>query len=126
MVGAVDFVVVPAAAAVVFPVYFKFVNPSATPAERYVFPAMIAATLFVGGFERLGGYRLKQLSKLHWQLTRVTATWGATVSILLLMAFLGKVSEIYSRGWALGWIIAAPALLLIGRGILHCGIAFWI
>ncbi len=106
--------------------YFKFVNPSPTPVERYVFPAMLAATLFVGGFERLGGYRLKQLSKLHWQLTRVTATWGATVSILLLMAFLGKVSEIYSRGWALGWIIAAPALLLIGRGILHCGIAFWI
>jgi Undecaprenyl-phosphate glucose phosphotransferase len=126
MVGAIDFFVVPAAAAAVFPLYFKVVNPSATPAERYIFPAMLAATLFVGGFERLGGYQLKQLSKLHWQLTRVTATWVATVSILLSMAFLGKLSEIYSRGWALGWIIAVPALLLTGRGVLHCAISSWI
>jgi Undecaprenyl-phosphate glucose phosphotransferase len=128
MAGAIDFLLVLGAAAVLFPVYFELVNPSgsATPPERYILPAILAATLFVGGFERLGGYQLMQLPRLHWQLTRATTTWGAAVSILLLMAFFGKVSDIYSRGWAVLWIIIVPALLLTERGILHRAVAGWI
>lgn len=124
-VAGMDFFLVSAAAAAVFHIYFTVINPSATPAIPYIFPAMLAATLFVGAFERVGGYKLKQWSRLRWQLTRVSATWGLTVSILLATAFVGKVSEIYSRGWALGWIIAAPALLLTARGALHGTIAIW-
>jgi Undecaprenyl-phosphate glucose phosphotransferase len=42
-------------------------------------------------------------------------TWGGVLSILLLLAFLTKTTETFSRGWALGWIIFAPISLLAGR-----------
>src|ERR1700730_12191241 len=126
--GAIDFFLVLGTAAAGFPGYFELVNPSGsgTPPDRYILPAILAATFFVGGFERLGGYQLRQLPRLHWQLTRATVTWGAAVSILLLMAFFGKVSDIYSRGWAVLWMIIVPALLLAERGILHRTVAGWI
>jgi hypothetical protein len=46
-------------------------------------------------------------------------TWGGTTSVVLLLGFLTKTSETYSRGWALAWIIAAPILLVIGGCLLH-------
>jgi Undecaprenyl-phosphate glucose phosphotransferase len=125
-VAAGDFCVLLVAAAAVFAVYFNVLNPSATEPRLYVLPALFAATVFVGGFERLGGYRLRQLSRLYWQLTHVMMTWAVTVSALLLAGFLGKISQSYSRGWALEWIITAPALILIGRGILHYAIIAWV
>ena len=125
-VAASDFGALLAAAAVVFAVYFNVQNPSGTESRPYVLPALFAATLFVGGFERLGGYQLRQLSRLYWQLAHAMMTWGVTVSVLLLAGFLGKTSQNYSRGWALAWIIAAPALILIGRGILHYAIISWV
>jgi Undecaprenyl-phosphate glucose phosphotransferase len=121
-VAVADFCALLAAAAAVFALYFNFLNPSATEWRLYVLPALFAATLFVGGFERLGGYRLRQLSRLYWQLTHAMMTWGVTVSVLFLAAFFEKTSETYSRGWTLAWIISGPAVILIGRGILHYAI----
>ena len=57
---------------------------------------------------------------------RLVMTWGVTVSVLLLVAFLAKISESYSRGWRLAWIVAAPTLLLTVRGIIHLAIADWV
>jgi Undecaprenyl-phosphate glucose phosphotransferase len=125
-VRAIDFCLLLVAAAGVFTVYFGLVDPSEPEPGLYVFSALFAATLFVGGFERLGGYRLKQLSRLQWQLTRAILTWSVTVSILFLVAFLGKVMQSYSRGCVLAWIIAAPTLLLVGRGTLYLAINGWI
>jgi Undecaprenyl-phosphate glucose phosphotransferase len=86
---------------------------------RHVLSSLFAATVFVGLLERFGGYELKQLPRLHWQLTHILMTWGLTVAVLLLVAFFSKTSDIYSRGWILSWFITVPILLLIGRGILH-------
>jgi len=91
--------------------------------RRGASPSFLAATLFAGVFDRLGGYRLKQLARLNWQLTRTLMTWGCTVSVLLVVAFLSKTSDTYSRGWAIAWIITAPVLLLTGRGLLHAAMA---
>jgi Undecaprenyl-phosphate glucose phosphotransferase len=103
-VGASDFGLVLVAAAGAFAAHYDVVE-GAGPG-RHLFTALLAALLFVGGFERLGGYRLRQLSKLEWQLTRVLITWGILVSVLLLVAFISKISETYSRGWMLAWILA--------------------
>jgi Undecaprenyl-phosphate glucose phosphotransferase len=125
-IAAVDFCLVLIAAAATFAFYFDLTNRSAAEPARYVWTALFAATLFVGGFERLGGYRLKQLLRLNWQLRRVLIIWSMTLSVLLLVAFLGKTSEIYSRGWVLAWVIVTPALLLSGRGILRLAMARWV
>lgn len=105
--------------------YFDVVNRPASSTPPYLFPALFAGTLFVGGFERLGGYQLKQLARPRWQLTRVVMTWSITVSLLLLVGFLANISESYARGWAVVWIFVAPALLLTGRGLLYLAIASW-
>jgi Undecaprenyl-phosphate glucose phosphotransferase len=72
-------------------------------------------------FERFDGYGLKQLSKLDWQLTRIVVTWVFAVAVLLFIGFVSKTSDIYSRGWAIGWMMTAPVLLLIGRSFVHAG-----
>jgi Undecaprenyl-phosphate glucose phosphotransferase len=97
-------------------------QPVAEPG-RHVLTSFLAAIVFGGVFERLGGYRLKQLARLRWQLTRTLMAWGFAVSVLLLVVFLSKTSESYSRGWTLSWIITAPGLLLTGRCLLYAAIA---
>ena len=124
-VAAIDFCLLLTAAEAAFALYFDLLTDLGTEPGSHVLPALFAATLFVGGFERLGGYQLKKLSKLHWQLSRVMMVWGISVSVLLLVGFLGKISQNYSRGWALAWIIAGTAVLLLGRGVLHYLIAAW-
>jgi Undecaprenyl-phosphate glucose phosphotransferase len=125
-IAATDFCMVLIVAVVVFSLYFSVLNVSTAEPGRYVPTTLFAATVFVGGFERLGGYRLKQLLKLDWQLTRILMMWGIAVSVLLLTAFFGKVSEIYSRGWAVAWFAAVPALLSTTRGILRLTMTRWV
>ena len=117
---------VAAAAAVAFIVYFGLTGDSKPEPGRYILTSLFAATLFVIGFERLGGYRLKQLTLLRWQLTHVITVWAVTVALLLMVAFVGKMSESYSRGWALAAIITAACLLSTGRSILHLLLARWV
>jgi hypothetical protein len=57
----------------------------------------------VVSFQHIDGYTVRQLSMLRWQLTRGAGMWAIVVSVLFLVAFAGKVSETYSRGWILSW-----------------------
>jgi Undecaprenyl-phosphate glucose phosphotransferase len=123
VVGALDWCLVLAAAAAGFVVYFTVMDQTIAEPERHILTSFLAATVFAGIFERLGGYRSKQLSRLDWQVTRVLTTWGFTVAVLLLVAFLSKTSEIYSSGWAVLWIVTTPMLLLIGRCLLNAAAA---
>jgi Undecaprenyl-phosphate glucose phosphotransferase len=123
VVGVLDFWLILAAATAAFPVYSGIMDQTVAEPERHVLTSFLAATLLVGLFERLGGYRSKQLSRLYWQLTHILMTWGLTVAVLLLAAFFSKTSETYSRGWVLTWIITVPILLLLGRSVLHSTVA---
>ena len=111
MVAALDLFLIPAAAAAAVAAYTGLT-------QRHLLIGLFAGPLFVGMFSRLGGYRLAQLPKLRWQVTRTLLTWGATVSVLLLVAFLSKTSDSYSRAWAVTWVTAAPLVLLAAR----CGV----
>jgi Undecaprenyl-phosphate glucose phosphotransferase len=123
VVGATDFCLILAAAAAAFATYSGVMDQTVAEPGRHLLTSIFAATLFVGLFERLRGYRLKQLSRLHWQLTRMLMTWGFTIAVVLLVAFFSKTSETYSRGWALTWITTVPVLFLSGRSALHAIIA---
>jgi Undecaprenyl-phosphate glucose phosphotransferase len=114
------------AAATAFVVYFAAAGDPKPEPGSYILTSVFAATLFVTGFERLGGYRLKQLIRLRWQLTHVLMVWAAAVSLLLLVAFTVKISESYSRGWTLASIITAACLLSAARPILHLALARWV
>jgi Undecaprenyl-phosphate glucose phosphotransferase len=119
VVGVSDFCMVLGAAALAFAAYSVVLDRTLAEPGHHVITSFLAATLFVGMFERLDGYSLKHLSRLHWQLTRIVMTWVFAVAVLLFLGFVSKTSEIYSRGWALAWIMTTPVLLLIGRSLLR-------
>src|SRR5437588_1353658 len=125
LVGASDFCLILVAAASAFAVYSGMLDLTLAGPGRHVLISFVIAILFVGMFERLGGYSFKQLSRLHWQLMHIVMTWVFAVAVLLLVAFVSKTSEVYSRGWVLAWIITTPVLLLIGRSLLHSAAATW-
>ena len=118
--AAVDFCVVLMTAVVASSVYIELSNRSIDQEPGlYIWITFFAATVFVGGFERFGGYQLLQLLKLDWQVARVLGMWIITLSVLLLVSLLAKTSETYSGGWEFAWFITTPALLLMTRGILQ-------
>ena len=122
-VGALDFCLIVTTAAGVFTASSGVLDRAVAESGCHVLTAFLAATLFVCTFDRFGGYRLAQLQKLHWQLTRMLMTWAITVSVLLLVAFLSKTSETYSQGCALTWVVVVPLALSFGRCALQAMIA---
>ncbi len=119
LISALDFTLISAAAAAAFGAYSEAMDQTVAGIARYLLTALLAATLFVGAFDRLGGYRLTQLPRLQWQLTRTLIAWGITVSVLLLFAFLSKTSDTYSRVWTTTWFIVAPLALLACRCVIQ-------
>jgi hypothetical protein len=79
IVAAIDFCLVLTGAVFAFALHFGLSIQSAGDSGRYIWTTLFAATLFVGGFERFGGYRLTRLLKLGWQMTRALAMWGMTL-----------------------------------------------
>ncbi|HVH76649.1 MAG TPA: undecaprenyl-phosphate glucose phosphotransferase [Stellaceae bacterium] len=93
--------------------------------ERYTLAPLLAGVLFRIGFRRIGGYDFRRLSLLRWQLAHGAMVWAAVVAALLLLGFIGKQSESFSRGWALSWTVSTLASLLIARAVLRLLILRW-
>jgi Undecaprenyl-phosphate glucose phosphotransferase len=127
IVRMLDILLVVGASAAAFSLYLGVSEYRAAPAEleRYFLTALLGAGLFVAGFHYIEGYTLQRLSRLRWQLTRGAAIGAATAAALLLIAFVSKVSDTYSRGWALVWILSTLSLFVIQRGIVRYVIARW-
>jgi FlaA1/EpsC-like NDP-sugar epimerase len=117
VIGASDFCLVLIAAAGALAAHYDVVEQAGV--RRHLLTAFLVAILFVGAFERLGGYCVRQLSKLKWQVMQIVTTWGILISALLFIAFIGKISESYSRVWMLAWIFAAVGMQLVGRCLLE-------
>src|SRR6185437_284669 len=120
-----DFCVVLVAALICYGGYLAALTDGSDGIDRYGLTALLGAILFIIGFQRIRGYEFKKLTSMRWQATRVAVVWGAAVAAMLLLAFVGKVSSTYSRGWALSWVTMTFGLLLIERSLLHLSIMRW-
>ena len=114
-----DFVFIIAAASGACWVYFNLAGMAAPPRAHFFLTSLLAAVLFVATFERIGGYQLKRLRLLRWQLIHTLIIWCVTIAILLSVAYTAKTSDAYSRGWAAAWMVIGCSLLLGTRGALH-------
>ena len=101
VVKAMDCCLVLIASAGTSKLYLDGAMEYAAERERYFLTALLAAILFVAAFQHIDGYTVRRLRMLRWQVTRAVAVWAATIAVLLSLAFIGKVSETYSRGWML-------------------------
>ncbi len=115
-VATIDFFLVVASSAFVSVVYIHFSDTTLSQSPHYTATALIGAVILVALLERLGGYRVKRLQSLKWQVPHITLVWSIGVAILLLVAFVGKISSDYSRGWrALLWFLSTPLVLIAAR-----------
>ena len=107
--------------------FILYIGPAFDDARfsPYLLTATLGAAFFVAGCHVNGVYVFKRLSAFGWQVPRVAAIWLGTTAGLLMLAFIGKVSEQYSRGWAVTWGIVAFGLLLAERGALSLAIRRW-
>jgi Undecaprenyl-phosphate glucose phosphotransferase len=117
IVQAIDFCGVLAAGQIAIWVY---IEPSSSVGEyeRYWLSAFLAATILVFLLRNTGTYTERHLGNFRWQMGRVAVGWISTILALAAVAFLTKVAETYSRGWALIWVTVAFGELGLSRVML--------
>jgi Undecaprenyl-phosphate glucose phosphotransferase len=119
-----DFATVLLSAVLAFVIYIVFILNDER-AEPVALTAVLGSTLFVAGFHTLSGYSFKRLSAFRWQASRIALVWAGALAMLLMLAFITKVSGSYSRGWSLTWAGLTFVLLLLDRAVLCLAIRRW-
>jgi Undecaprenyl-phosphate glucose phosphotransferase len=96
-------------------------NPTPEAYEAYFNAAVVACLFYAGLAEVIGAYDpdVRFSARKSWG--RVLTAWLATTMFMLTLGFLLKVSEDYSRGWAIAWFFAGSAALCVMR----VGATFW-
>jgi Undecaprenyl-phosphate glucose phosphotransferase len=106
----------------VYPIIGGHAPPSILTCASTALPVVI---VFVGIFERLGGYNLQRLQDLRWQISRIALSWTIAAAILLAAASVGRLTAASWRDWTLAWLLVTPATLMIGRGIFYHATLQW-
>ena len=83
--------------------------------SEHVNAAFIAAIFYAGLAEVTGGYDIDVRFSIRRGWARVATAWLATGMFMLTIGFLLKVSEEFSRGWAVSWFVLGGASLLTVR-----------
>ncbi len=121
----IDFLAVVVASGIAYPIYFLGILGSADDFSRFLLTAALAGLIFVYLMRKTDGYRFERLAQLGWQIRRTAVLWAATVSTLTTFAFLTKVAEVYSRGWAITFVFLVLIELQISRIILRLFVRQW-
>jgi Undecaprenyl-phosphate glucose phosphotransferase len=91
----------------------------------YTFSAAGGAVVFIFIMRIAQGYKFQNLAKLGWQSRHLVYVGAMTTSLLITMAFLSKIGAMYSRGWAIIWVLLSFATLELVRVAFYCLIKRW-
>lgn len=78
--------------------------------NRHSTAASVAVVVFYIVAQANGLYRPWRSEPLRKELLKLWVTWSSVVPLLLMIAFVSKVSEDYSRQVVLSWFVATPIL----------------
>jgi Undecaprenyl-phosphate glucose phosphotransferase len=126
IVQAADFCAILLACQIAMWAYIDAPGSSVGEDERYWLSAFLAGTILVFLLRNTGTYAERHLGNFRWQIGRVAAGWLSTVLLLAAMAFVTKVAETYSRGWALIWVTMAFAELGVSRVVVGFLLQRWV
>jgi Undecaprenyl-phosphate glucose phosphotransferase len=126
-IKAIDVATILICGAVSYFFYFLIIVGNQDPGSigRYGVANVLGVIIFITGFDRIRGYIFGQLSCLRWQLTHITLIWFCTLSVFLVIAFVTKTSELYSRAWAIIWTGSTLGFLFLQRIVLQSAIRRW-
>src|SRR5262249_39764884 len=100
--------------------YLLYVLPSpANFLNRY--PGTILLGALAAGIvaQFLGAYRLEAVFSRSLGAHRAVGAWLITFGLFLAIGFALKLSDSYSRVWAVSWLLSAAGLIALGR----CGLS---
>ena len=101
-------------------IYFLYVNQiyPDTPISRYFVTLVISGAL--GGilFQWFGVYAGDYIFARRLRIDQMLTAWAVTFALLLTAAFALKITEFYSRIWAVSWYFVTAVVLILGRLIL--------
>ncbi len=92
------------------------------PTIYYGLAGTLAVLLFLLFAEIKGVYNSWRLDPIGREVNHVLIAWMLVGCFLVILAFLSKTSEIYSRRVILAWLVLAPALLALFR----ISMRFWL
>ncbi|MEX2453803.1 MAG: undecaprenyl-phosphate glucose phosphotransferase [Rhodospirillaceae bacterium] len=118
-----DFVAICAASAVAH--WFWLAGEVSAPWTTYMLVTVLAALFAVNAQNVAGSYKWDRLSVVGSSLYRTLAIWAGVLALLVLVAFVTKTSDQFSRAWFLLWFGAAGMLLGISRIVLYLAILDW-
>ena len=83
--------------------------------DSYTIAAGAAVITYYFISEANGLYRAWRGQLVLREVSQAVVTWASTVPVLLLLAFLTKNSEVYSRVIVFGWFLVTPTLIVVLR-----------
>ena len=94
--------------------YFARFGALFPPAE-YLSAILLGGLLTFGGAYFAGAYKRRAFERYGRLVRPILLSWLAVALFLILLAFVGKFSEQYSRAWAINWFFISAAGFLVVR-----------
>jgi Undecaprenyl-phosphate glucose phosphotransferase len=118
-----DFVTVVSLGFVIYLIYVY--DGTGTMSSRYISALLIAGVLISLMLHWFGAYNEDYLLSRRAPLKRVLGAWAVCFSLLLTIAFALKITDFYSRVWAVTWffstiIVFSAGRLALGVWLLNC------
>jgi putative colanic acid biosynthesis UDP-glucose lipid carrier transferase len=124
VVGALRFADILMVAATGFASYW-FRHGTYRVPEEYLVAIAIGALLTANYMQIAKLYRFAELHRFALQFGTLTASWSAVILTILLIGYFGKVSENFSRVWAVSWFVSAYIALAALRGLVSLLLDRW-
>jgi polysaccharide biosynthesis protein PslA len=83
--------------------------------DRYPGTIVLGAFIAASMAQFLSAYRMESVFSRSLGAQRAIAAWLISFVLLLIVAFGLKLSDFYSRIWAVSWVVSAAGLMLVGR-----------
>jgi Undecaprenyl-phosphate glucose phosphotransferase len=91
----------------------------------YLTPTLLGALLAANFLHFVRAYSSEALRRPALQVGKAVAAWVAASAALVAIAYLTSTSIIFSRGWALLWLVLTPAGFILARGFAAARVARW-
>ena len=82
---------------------------------NYTLAVLLAVVLFANAAQIAKLYEFRAIRYLRGQFGRVTLTWMTVIVALIVVAYLTKTSDNFSRIWAMTWFASTSAMLIMNR-----------
>jgi len=126
LIGVIDAFVIAVVGMLTYEIYLEWLKGEKTHDTVAYFSA-IAISVIVASqrFAAARLYTLEGLLNVKFQVKRVVFAWSSVIVLLVVAAFLLKVSEDFSRIWLLVWYAGSTALLVASRFVIAHRLKRW-